>query len=282
MGVFLGQIRAIRRREEGDETGKAGLMAGDTLAHGVCGMEAESLAGGVNGGASARDGAPAGLPREQLIRRLTQLAGVGNIDEAMRCLSEYVGASRFLLARYDLLQEQGLDFIVTSNWPFDLVRRISSVLADSYSRSTELEKCIALLQPTFEQLPPDCRAPAGMSQQYCSLIFCVGRVRFALLLLFADHMILSQERLREAALLAAYGASFVESRGQKSDRDFELTEREVECLFWIAEGKTSDEIAVILGISRNTINNYITSVMRKTATKTRSEAIAYAVRNNLV
>ncbi len=44
----------------------------------------------------------------------------------------------------------------------------------------------------------------------------------------------------------------------------------------------SDEIATILGISRNTINNYITSVMRKTATKTRSEAIAYAVRNNLV
>ena len=65
-------------------------------------------------------------------------------------------------------------------------------------------------------------------------------------------------------------------------RDFELTERELECLFWIAEGKTSDEIAMILGISRNTINNYITSVMRKTATKTRSEAIAFAVRNNLV
>ncbi|MGO7594444.1 LuxR C-terminal-related transcriptional regulator, partial [Rhizobium leguminosarum] len=28
---------------------------------------------------------------------------------------------------------------------------------------------------------------------------------------------------------------------------------EQECLFWIAEGKTSDEIAMILGISRNTI-----------------------------
>ncbi len=68
----------------------------------------------------------------------------------------------------------------------------------------------------------------------------------------------------------------------RADRDFDLTERELECLYWIAEGKTSEEIALILGISRNTINNYITSVMRKTATKTRSEAIAYAVRNNLV
>ncbi|MGC3970557.1 MAG: helix-turn-helix transcriptional regulator [Pirellulales bacterium] len=249
-------------------------------------MEAESLAGLEEDGTLVvgRDdsGASRTMPREQLVRRLTQLAGVGNIDEAMRCLSEYVGASRFLLARYDLLQEQGLNFIVTSNWPFDLVRRISGVLADGYSRSTELEKCIALLQPSFGYLPSECLPPPGMSRQYCSLIFCVGRVRFALLLLFSDHMILSQERLREAGLLAAYGASFIEAGSQKSDRDFDLTEREIECLFWIAEGKTSDEIAVILGISRNTINNYITSVMRKTATKTRSEAIAYAVRNNLV
>jgi len=81
---------------------------------------------------------------------------------------------------------------------------------------------------------------------------------------------------------SGYCVSLSTSKGQKVDREFELTDREIECLFWIAEGKTSDEIAVILGISRNTINNYITSVMRKTATKTRSEAIAYAVRNNLV
>lgn len=68
----------------------------------------------------------------------------------------------------------------------------------------------------------------------------------------------------------------------RADGSFELTDRELECLYWIAEGKTSDEIATIIGISKNTINNYITSVMRKTATRTRSEAIAYAVRNNLV
>lgn len=83
-------------------------------------------------------------------------------------------------------------------------------------------------------------------------------------------------------MLAGYFASFGIVEGAKTERDIDLTERELECLFWIAEGKTSDEMAMILGISRNTINNYITSVMRKTATKTRSEAIAYAVRNNLV
>ncbi|KGD86315.1 helix-turn-helix transcriptional regulator [Rhizobium sp. YS-1r] len=222
------------------------------------------------------------LSREQLARRLAVVTSSNNVQGVMRLLADYVGASHFLLARYDLIQEQGLDFIVTSNWPFDLVRRLGSELASGYARSTELEKCLSLLTPSFALLPDDVTPPDDISRQYCSLTFCVGRTRFSLMLLFLEGTILSQERLREVGLLAAYGASFAESADVRTERDFELTERELECLFWIAEGKTSDEIAVILGISRNTINNYITSVMRKTATKTRSEAIAYAVRNNLV
>jgi DNA-binding CsgD family transcriptional regulator len=228
---------------------------------------------------------PAGakiMSREHLVRRLAVASGSNNVQAMMRLLADYVGASHFLLARYDLIQEQGLDFIVTSNWPFDLVRRLGSELASGYARSTELEKCLSLLTPSFSLLPDDIVASEDISRQYCSLTFCVGRTRFSLMLLFREGIILSQERLREVGLFSAYGASFAEGRDAKAERDFELTERELECLFWIAEGKTSDEIAVILGISRNTINNYITSVMRKTATKTRSEAIAYAVRNNLV
>jgi DNA-binding CsgD family transcriptional regulator len=222
------------------------------------------------------------MSREELVRRLSALAGSENLQMIMRLLADHVGASHFLLARYDLIQEQGLDFIVTSNWPFDLVRRLGSELASGYARSTELEKCFSVLTPNFALLPEDIVLPVKLSRQYCALTFSVGRTRFSLMLLFAEGTILSQEHLREVGLLAAYGASFVESVESRTERDFELTERELECLFWIAEGKTSDEIAVILGISRNTINNYITSVMRKTATKTRSEAIAYAVRNNLV
>ncbi|MGK6316205.1 transcriptional regulator VisN [Neorhizobium sp. DT-125] len=222
------------------------------------------------------------LSREQLVRRLSLATSSNNVQAVMRLLADYVGASHFLLARYDLIQEQGLDFIVTSNWPFDLVRRLGSELASGYARSTELEKCLSLLTPSFALLPDDVVPPDDISRQYCSLTFCVGRTRFSLMLLFLEGIILSQERLKEVGLFAAYGASFTEGADARTERDFELTERELECLFWIAEGKTSDEIAVILGISRNTINNYITSVMRKTATKTRSEAIAYAVRNNLV
>jgi DNA-binding CsgD family transcriptional regulator len=227
------------------------------------------------------DAARPGL-REQFLRRLTITGTSNNIPAAMRLLTDYVGASHHLLARYDLVQEQGLDSIVASNWPFDLVRRLGTDLSRGYARSTEIEKCLGILTPQFALLPDDVDLPEDVSRQYCSLTFCAGRTRYSVMLLFLEGLILSQDRLREVGLLAGYVLSLGETREARPDRDFELTDRELECLFWIAEGKTSDEIAVILGISRNTINNYITSVMRKTATKTRSEAIAYAVRNNLV
>ncbi|MCO5732988.1 helix-turn-helix transcriptional regulator [Rhizobium sp. SSA_523] len=220
--------------------------------------------------------------RDLFLRRLSISGATGNMQAVMRLLTDYVGASRYLLARYDLIQEQGLNSIVASDWPFDLVRQLSENLARGYAKSTEIEKCLAVLTPQFALLPDEAEVQDEISRQYCALTFCAGRTRYSVMLLFLEGLILSQERLREIGLLAGYALSLGETRAGRVDRDFDLTDRELECLFWIAEGKTSDEIAVILGISRNTINNYITSVMRKTATKTRSEAIAYAVRNNLV
>ncbi|TCL75597.1 DNA-binding CsgD family transcriptional regulator [Rhizobium sp. BK251] len=197
-------------------------------------------------------------------------------------MADYVGASHYLLARCDLVQESGLDFVLSSDWPFDLVKGLANELVSGQSRTTELEKCLQLFQPSFTLLPAGAELPEGVSRQSCTLTFNVGRSRLSFIFLFFDGFVVSPERLRDIGLLAGYFASFLDRGSGKAERDFELTEREIECLFWIAEGKTSDEIAVILGISRNTINNYITSVMRKTATKTRSEAIAFAVRNNLV
>lgn len=235
------------------------------------------------GRAQALRSAAAKAPtRSQVIARLASMTKPSQLPQALSLLCDYAGASHFLLVRCDLIQDPGLDFVVSSNWPFDLVRVVAGLIAGDYARSTELEKCMALLQPGFVSFPEDVDLPADISRQYCSLTFNVGRTRLSLMLIYADGFILSPDRLRDIGLLAGYMRSFAEASVHKGDRDCDLTEREIECLYWIAEGKTSDEIAVILGISRNTINNYITSVMRKTATKTRSEAIAYAVRNNLV
>ncbi len=235
------------------------------------------------GDRDARSIAPAtAMSREQLILQLSAVSGPTYLQAGLRALASYAGASHYLLVRCDFIQESGLDFVVSSDWPFDLVRRLASELTSGYGRIGELEKCMSLFQPSVASLPDDLELPEGVGRQYYGLTLNVGRTRFSLLLLTRDSVSLSSDRLRDVGLLSGYLASCTRCFEDKLERDFDLTERELECLFWIAEGKTSDEIAMILGISRNTINNYITSVMRKTATKTRSEAIAFAVRNNLV
>ncbi len=221
-------------------------------------------------------------PLDRLVDRLGDLCEENGFTAGLAAVTEYVGARHYLLARIDGVPDGDMDFVVCADWPFYLVRRFAAIYGAASGRCSEFDRCLSVLRPTFMGLPDDVDMPKGLSRQYCALTFSVGRTRYVLALLFPENVILSPESLREVALLTGYFASFAQSRTGRVDRDCELTEREIECLYWIAEGKTSDEIAVILGISRNTINNYITSVMRKTATKTRSEAIAHAVRHNLV
>lgn len=56
-----------------------------------------------------------------------------------------------------------------------------------------------------------------------------------------------------------------------------LTARELECLKWIAEGKTAWETARILGISERTAVFHINNVMRKLDAANRTQAIVRAV-----
>ena len=232
----------------------------------------------------AQHGAPERrhITSDQLVERLKSSAVAGDVSGGLHALSDYVGADGYLLARHELNSENGLDNVISSDWPFDLVRKRGTDLITRLSRTTELEKCLSVLQPAFSMLPTENDMAAGAGREYCTIIFNTGRNRYVLMFICPADVILSQQRLRETGVLASYFASLLFHDAAKTSRDMDLTDRELECLYWIAEGKTSDEIATIIGISKNTINNYITSVMRKTATRTRSEAIAYAVRHNLV
>ena len=220
--------------------------------------------------------------QEQLIAKLSALRAEDALSLGLDEIRAYAGASRYLLVRYDLTVEQRLANIISSDWPFDVVRRIDSELMAACGRTTEIEKCTLTLQPGFNVMQEDVVLPEEISRQYCWIDFMSGHVRHRLLFLLPEHVAPSHDRLRQAGLFASYLLSTITSDHARESRETDLTEREVECLFWIAEGKTSEEIAVILGISRNTINNYITSIMRKTATRNRPEAVAYAVRHHLV
>lgn len=61
-----------------------------------------------------------------------------------------------------------------------------------------------------------------------------------------------------------------------------LTEREVQCLSWTAAGKTSLEIAEILGLSEHTVNHYLNQVTRKLEAVNRTQAVVKAIRRGLI
>ena len=61
-----------------------------------------------------------------------------------------------------------------------------------------------------------------------------------------------------------------------------LTDREIQCLSWTAAGKTSLEIAEILGLSEHTVNHYLNQVTRKLEAVNRTQAVLKAIRRGLI
>ena len=54
--------------------------------------------------------------------------------------------------------------------------------------------------------------------------------------------------------------------------ELRLTERELQVLTWVARGKSSSDIATILGISERTVNFHLDNAMRKAGVATRVQA----------
>ncbi|MCK5746266.1 MAG: helix-turn-helix transcriptional regulator [Oricola sp.] len=61
-----------------------------------------------------------------------------------------------------------------------------------------------------------------------------------------------------------------------------ITVREQSCLAWTAEGKTSEEIGIILELSPHTVNHYLGSAARKLGATNRMHAVAKALRLGLI
>jgi DNA-binding NarL/FixJ family response regulator len=61
-----------------------------------------------------------------------------------------------------------------------------------------------------------------------------------------------------------------------------LSPREMEILQQIALGRSNKEIAYSLGISRQTVKNHMTSILRKLAVNDRTQAAMYAVRRGWI
>lgn len=61
-----------------------------------------------------------------------------------------------------------------------------------------------------------------------------------------------------------------------------LSAKEAEVLTWVAAGKTDEEIAIILSISRNTVDTHVRSVFRKLSVNNRVAAVVKAIMAGMI
>jgi NarL family two-component system response regulator LiaR len=61
----------------------------------------------------------------------------------------------------------------------------------------------------------------------------------------------------------------------------DLTKRELEVLYWVAQGKTNAQVAEELVISTVTVNSYLRSIYSKFGVSSRTQAIRYAADHDL-
>ncbi|MBL4661389.1 MAG: autoinducer binding domain-containing protein [Alcanivoracaceae bacterium] len=83
--------------------------------------------------------------------------------------------------------------------------------------------------------------------------------------------------------LISFDPSTDQMKMLKNDRTYTLlSHREIECLSWSAQGKTSEIIGKILSISENTVRFHMKNIFRKLDVSSRPQAISKATNLNLL
>lgn len=107
-----------------------------------------------------------------------------------------------------------------------------------------------------------------------------GRAAFGFL---GDRNQLSHAELGELSVYAAHAYNIYSNlRDGHPEKEGVLSIRELEALHWVANGKTSSEVASILSISEHTVNTYINNAIRKLDCVNRIQLVAKALRLHLI
>ncbi len=101
----------------------------------------------------------------------------------------------------------------------------------------------------------------------------------------AEHQPVKRSDLAKLEVIATQFHSAYSTVGRvdrRSRRALLLSLRERECLQWIAQGKSSWDIAAILDISENTVNFHVKNALAKLDANTRTLAVVKAIRYGLI
>lgn len=100
---------------------------------------------------------------------------------------------------------------------------------------------------------------------------------------FGERPLFSMQELLELQMISVhvYDRMAIIKSADEQPREA-LSDRELDCLNWTAAGKTSVEIAEIVGLSEHTVNHYLNRATKKLDTVNRTQAVAKALRTGLI
>lgn len=220
-----------------------------------------------------------------------QALGRRELTAYLMGLAESVGADSYLLLTIVYAHGRGEARVIASDWSFDAIdlagRGLLARLASAPSAASPGARVVghdAARAPRSETISGEESRfldAAGHGEIF-ALKLHAGRRRLFLLLSSDEPGRIDADKLGRAQMECCYVLSDAGDLLATAVVDIALGDRERECLLWVCEGKTTDEVAVILGVSANTVNNYITGAIHKLAASNRAMAIATAIRGGII
>ena len=182
--------------------------------------------------------------------------------------------------------------ILTSNWLFDWIEDfgtegIASLLesGDAAGAGAPPRRIVAASATCLAPVQRRALCDNGHAELYCHKI---GARRGQLYAIFSspvsgtiDTVALARSHMVVSYALDQFFAATGAARGEDVGQN-PLSVRERECLRWVSQGKTTDEVAVILGVSSNTVNSYVAHAIQKFGASNRAMAIATAIRSGII
>lgn len=220
-----------------------------------------------------------------------ELADRPGLTLALGEMAEAAGADFYMLLTTVSRDRRLVGRIISANWVFDAIQLVGPETLGELTRGG-----LALFpggrpQPLDTSVTPAAQATVpgeaiallnslGHAELYC-LRLNVGRYQAHLILSgragAIDAGALTSVQMRCNYLLSAMSPTMREATLENG-----LSPRERECLAWAAEGKTSEEIALILGVQASAANTAISVAMEKLHARNRVEAVASAIRTGIL
>lgn len=219
------------------------------------------------------------------------IATVFDIKQILRATCETYGFKHFILAQIPHSENEKLtigSIAITNNWPMELLGHYEVMGRKECEFIVDIGR--KKLAPLIEDIPF-----ASLNEGHGSLLKSYNFERNAyfpinngdglhlLVLTGTKNVTLSDEDLASIHLFAAkLVEKTLEIIPGKHVIDSNISQRENEVLQWIAEGKTSAEIATIMTLSEHTVNHYAMLAVQKLECVNRTQAVVRSMRLGLI